>query len=176
MALWTLQTVMEKSPDGDNIPAGRPSRGACSESVAARWPGPATPWHDSPRAGTPGLRHPHRDGAAQGNVLQTYASPGPDAQPGRVGTAEPARVTHGDISLAPPAPAQLAAEVPRLRLRCPYCRSWVSRAFARLTCSRCEHCMVGTLPRDPPGCRNTRFSLSVWTGARYRSRSIPLAL
>lgn len=154
---------MEKSPDGDNIPAGRPSHGSCSESVAARWPGPATPWHNSPRAGTPGLRSPHRNGAAQGTVLQTYAPP--DMQPARAGTAEPARVTLGDISLAPPAPAQVAAEAPRLRLRCPYCRSWMSRMFSRLTCSKCEHCMVGPPPRGPLDCRSSRVSLLVWTWA-----------
>lgn len=130
-----MQAVVDKQDGADNIPAARPPSGGVGESSPGRWPGPATPWHDSPQALPPGaLRPPTRDPAPRGAVLNTFASPVPPLPPGPV--------TTGDAGLGPPALAQLAAEVPRLRLRCPYCRSWMSRAFARLTCSTCEHCMV----------------------------------
>lgn len=138
---------MEKPQEGDNIPAGRPSHSALGDNAAARWPGPATPWHDSPQA--LGLRSPQHDAAVQGNMLHTFASPGPGAEAGaRMGGGAPGRGAHFAGGLGPPmpAPAQLAPDAPRLRLRCPYCRSWFSRAFARLRCSTCEHCMV-RLPR-----------------------------
>ena len=39
-------------------------------------------------------------------------------------------------------PAKRAPIPPKVKLRCPYCRSWMSRTKARLLCSTCKHCHV----------------------------------
>lgn len=42
----------------------------------------------------------------------------------------------------PATTAKRAPLAPKMKLRCPYCRSWFSRTKARLLCSSCKHCHV----------------------------------